>query len=181
VVDRDLNIPVTYDVEEVSAPYGAADVRFVGDDVTALAPSYGIVVTTLNDLRWQGEVFGGRDTLNRIVSGPDSEHLVLVAGGVGYVVPVDTPEDYAVVPVRPVADVVVVRDSGLVICVGLTKIAAVGAGGTVLWVSPQVTADGIASVRVTSSLIVVTGWDAPLNRQVETTLDLQSGEVTGSM
>jgi hypothetical protein len=177
MVRRDASFPAKYIVEEADPTSTLADVTFVTEGVSRLAPVFSIEVTIDGGRRWRGDVFGGRDPLSLIVNGPSQAVLLAVAGGVGYVVPVESPETYAVLQLRPVMDVLTVPDAHLLVCVGLTKLVAVASDGSVNWTSPQVAADGISSVRTTSSTVVVTGWDAPSHRDVETTLDLESGKI----
>ena len=113
----------------------------------------------------------------KLAHGPAPDLLIAVAGGVGYIVPVSNPAGYSVIPLRPVTDVQRMPAVGLVICVGLTALAAGGPEGNLRWSSPRLVANGFREVRIATSSIVVRGWDAPAHRNVEVTLDPRSGDV----
>jgi hypothetical protein len=51
------------------------------------------------------------------------------------------------------------------------------AKGQVAWKSDRLVAHGFSEVRPTATAVVVRGLDAPTHREVEITLDLQTGDV----
>lgn len=175
MIDHDAGFPAAYTVREADAMSGPPDVSFVAEGVSRSAPVFAIDVVGTKGRRWRGDVFGGRDPLRRLVNGAAPDVLLVIAGGVGYAVPADTPEAYAVLDLRPVTEVLPAVDAKLVICVGLTKVVAIGPDGSLVWTSSRVAADGISGARIGSHVVVVSGWDAPSHREVETTLDLNSG------
>ncbi len=178
MVDRVESFPAAYVVDDADAATDAgASHGFRTDGVSALAPRFEVDVTPADGEPWRGAFFGGRDDLDVVVHSPSSNHLVVVAGGVGYVVPVLDPEAYAVVSLRPVREVETSESAGVVVLIGFTSMLAVGATGQVAWSSDRLVSDGFTEVRLTIDSIVVRGYDAPSDSDIETTLSLSSGEI----
>jgi len=176
MIDHDASFPAAYSVREADVTSGPPDVSFSTDGVSKLAPAFSIDVVCATARRWRGDVFGGTDPLRLLVNGAAPDVLLVVAGGVGYAIPVEEPEAYNVVELRPLTEVLPALNAGLIICVGLTKLLALGPDGSEAWRSPRLGADGLSGVRIGSDFVVATGWDAPSQREIETTLDLKSGE-----
>lgn len=177
MTECDSTFPAGYELGTFSPESEKPDHTFLTEGVSRLAPALEVTVTTAGGREWSGEFFGGRDSLTKLVHGPAPDLLVAVAGGVGYIVPVNSPADYSVIPLRPVTEVRPVLAIGLLICVGLTALSAIGPDGKLRWISPRLVADGFAEVRIAASSIVARGWDAPAHREVEVTLDTRSGEI----
>lgn len=128
---------------------------------------------------WSGKFFGGLEDVSLVVLGIMAAvdlSLLVIAGGVGYLVPAGHPEDFEVVSLLPVRDVLVSAEMGAAVLVGYTDLVAFGAQGE-LWASGRLVRDGFTGVRIGSGSVVASGFDAPSNRDVEITLDLLSGEI----
>jgi hypothetical protein len=176
MVDRVEIFPAAFTLtEHEPASRVMPEVRFEAEGVSRLAPAFEIDLETA-DRAWSGACFGGRDGLNLLINSPNPEVLVAVAGGVAYSVPVRSPEDYEVVPLRPVREAAYAPDLGVVVLVGWTSLVGIGASGKQHWTAERLCSDGFDEVRVTSTTVVVRGFDAPSDREVETTLDLRTGE-----
>lgn len=167
------------EVEEADGSHSGC-FSFVAAGVSELAPAISLNVSPGGGSgSWCGEFFGGHEDVSSVVLGVSlstGDGVLVVARGVGYLVPVGAPEVFEVVSLRPIRDVVVCASDGVALLVGYTDVVAVGAGGE-LWDSGRLVWDGFTSVRVGSGSVVVTGFDAPSGRDVEITLDLATGDV----
>lgn len=153
-----------------------ADVRFVTEGVSELAPGLSLVVT-MGDSSWFGEFFGDTgEECSLVVEGVGPETLFVVSKGVGYLVEADEPATYSVASLRPIHEVLVAREAEVLLLVGQTTLSALGATGE-LWTSNRLVGDGFTEVRVASSVIVVRGYEAFTGRDLELTIDIRSGEV----
>lgn len=168
----------TYKVAEDPSPFGrTVSFSFAGDDLPQLAPAVELEVTRPDGHAWHGDFYGLVDGLSAVVDGPGPDVLTVVAAGVGFVVPVSSPGDYTILGVRPVRAIECAPERGLVILAGYSDLVALGADGMVRWEARRLSSDGFAEVRLTSSAVVVRGYDAAEGHEVETTLDLATGEI----
>lgn len=173
----DLTFRANYAIRELIDARNSPCHSFVTEGVSRHSPVFTVKITPVEGDAWCGEFFGGNDPLTRLATTPDPEALLAVARGVGYVVPVATPDRYGVVPLRPVIDVVPSVDNDVVLCVGLTKIVALGRGPAVAWASPRLVADGFDEVRIAGEVVVVRGRGLASDSDAEITLELKSGRV----
>lgn len=155
--------------------HSPADFQFVAEGVSELAPAVSLAVTYAGST-WVGDFFGGHENFSVVVPGVKGATLLVVAGGVAYIVPAARPDDYQVVSLRPIRDVLLSNQAGVVILVGYTTLGAVGAEGE-MWVSERLVWDGFTEVRIASGTVVLRGFDAPSGRDVEVSLDPLSGDV----
>jgi hypothetical protein len=163
---------------QLAADGALPDIEFMTDAAVLLAPRYTVEVSeAAGEHMWSGAFFGGRDGADVLVCGPGPGTLVAIAGGVAYSVSVEAPRDYVALPMQPVREVLYSIGSGLVILVGYTSLAAVGADGAMQWRSGRLVSDGFLEVRLGSTTLTVRGWYAPVDHEVEITLDLDDGRV----
>lgn len=168
----------SYQVEDdPSRPVGERTHDFVAPGVSELSPAVEIAVTPATGGTWHGRFFGNHHGPNVVVNGPSPDVLVVVAAGVAYVVPVGSPSDCHVLPNWPVRSIHYAPHLGLVLLADFTGVAALGEGGAVRWEAKDLVSDGFTDVRLAQSTLVVGGYVAPEARDVETTLDLATGEV----
>ena len=153
----------------------APDLSIAGKSASMLAPALEVDVTTAAGNRWSASIFGGRTGLTQSANSPNSSTLLCVAGGIPYLILVEKPDRYEVLPIRPVREIIPVIDAKLMILVGYTSLLAVGVDG-VKWASPRLVSDGFSEVRVALSRVVVRGVSARDNMEIEITLDLATGE-----
>lgn len=167
-----------YQVEDdPSQPVGERSFDFVATGVSELSPVVEVLVTPASGGTWHGRFFGNYEGPNVVVNGPSPDVLVVVAAGVAYVVPVDSPSDYRALPTWPVRSIHCAPLLGLVLLVDFTGVTALGEGGAVRWEAKDLVSDGFTSVRLAASTLVLGGYVAPEGRDVETTLDLATGAV----
>jgi hypothetical protein len=178
VVDYDQTFSSSFSVTEAySDPGGLREVSFNMPGALTAAPAIAIEVTCVDGLQWRGLVFGGTDDANMLANSPNPDVLVAIGNGFAYIVPVGTPDKYAAISLRPVRSILTVPTARVLVFVGYTRLLAIGAGGDELWTTQRLVADGFSEVRVVDTALAVRGWDARLDRDVETTVDLHSGAV----
>lgn len=142
-----------------------------------LAPAYEIEVQAERSNPWCASVFGGLNGLSRAVTVANPDALLCVAGGISYFVPVDRPRDYAVLPIRAVRDTLCDATTRRVVMIAYTSVLALGVAIGDSWHVRDLVSDGFSSYHATSGHLVVRGFDAPSDADVEITLDLTTGEV----
>ena len=174
----DLPLPAHYTIEESGWATAGAH-SFAAAGAARGAPAVVLSVTPDRGSAWEGEFFGDRDQLCLISSTPNPHTVLVVAGGVGYLVETRDPTDYVVLPIRPIVDVVVSPQTPAVLCVGLTDIASLGDMQAIAWTTPRLVADGFSDVRVASDFLVARGRSATSDEEVEVVLDLATGRPIG--
>lgn len=178
MVERMELFSAAYVIEDADVAIAPATYHeFRTEGVSSLAPRFEVDVTPANGQPWRGAFFGGRDELDTVANSPSPDHLIAVAGGVVYAVAVSTPESYDVIPLRPVRSVEASESAGVVVLVGFNSVIAVGGTGRVEWGSDRLVSDGFTEVRLSIDSIVLRGYDAPSDTDVETTLSLSNGEL----
>lgn len=170
----DLTFAASYGIELLGYTDEGA-LAFVTEGVARGAPAVALSVAPAGGDRWQGEFFGRPNAPSYVASTPDPRVVLVVAGGVGYLADVDEPARYDVVTADPIRDVVPAPEAGVLLCVGLTTLTALGPGRAVAWTSPRLVADGFSEVRVGSGVVVVRGRAPMAGSDVELVLDLRSG------
>lgn len=114
---------------------------------------------------------------------PNPRELCAVAGGYAYLIDTASPERSSQVPLKPVAEVMVLSEHGLLIFVGFHSIAAWGREG-LAWQTGRLSAEGIRITGVQSrddgtAALHGFGWNLMTDKEVEFSLDLCTGVHTG--
>lgn len=104
--------------------------------------------------------------------------LCAVAGGYAYVIDTAAPERCTQIPLRPVVQVIASVGHGLLVFVGLHRIAAWGAEG-LAWQTERLSWEGIRVTDVDGPQLRGFGWNMHTDREVEFVVDWQSGASTG--
>lgn len=142
------------------------------------APRVELVVTPLGaETGWIGEFYGHRDGSDLVAHTPNPESLLVVSGGVAYWVPTSSPEDFKVLGFQPVRSVHCSAGSDVLVLEGYSRLAAIDSAGNVAWQSTQLVSDEFYEVRLAASAVVVRGYSAPDDREVEVTLDRSTGSI----
>lgn len=130
-----------------------------------------------HDNAWFGEFSGMSHESSVQICSLGKSSLIVVAGCIPYLIPLENPVDYAVAPVLP-ARVSEYSDSmGLAILGNFTDLIAIDSNGRLAWEARNLVTDGFEEVRLATSVIVIRGFYAPEGREVEWTLDLSTGTV----
>jgi hypothetical protein len=109
---------------------------------------------------------------------PNPGELCAVAGGYAYIVDTAAPERSTHISLKPVAEVLVLAAKNLLVFVGFHSIVAWGAYGPA-WQTARLSWEGIRISGVEDGSLRGFGWDMKTDREVEFSVDLQTGTHTG--
>jgi hypothetical protein len=107
-------------------------------------------------------------------STPNPEELCAVAGGYAYLIDTATPEQFTMIPYRPVLEVRAVLDHALLLFVGHHSILAWGGAGQA-WESAKLSDEGVTIAGIDGSLLHGLGWEIMSDKEKPFALDLQTG------
>lgn len=113
-----------------------------------------------------------------IFSCPNPCELCAVAGGYAYVIDTAEPERSTHIPLKPVAEVLVIAEQGLLIFVGFHTIVAWGREG-LAWQTGRLSWEGVRVTGVEESALKGFGWNMPTDKEVEFAIDIRTGAHTG--
>lgn len=114
---------------------------------------------------------------------PNPRELCAVAGGYAYILDVAAPERSTQVPLKPVVEVLVLAENGLLIFVGFHAMVAWGRGG-LAWQTARLSWEGIriTGVQISeggSAQLHGLGWKLATDKEVKFAVDLRTGAHTG--
>lgn len=107
-------------------------------------------------------------------SAPDPAWLCAVSGGYAYLIDTGKPEQFTMLPYRPVLDVRPASSDGLLLFVSHHKILAWGRDGQA-WESEQLSDEGVMITSIEPGMLRGTGWEMRTDKEISFALDLQSG------
>ena len=109
---------------------------------------------------------------------PRAEEMCAVAGGYAYVIDTGRPEISSFVPMKPVVEVRVLAEAGLLLFVGFHGMAAWGAEG-LAWETARLSWEGIRLTEVEGGMVRGFGWEMRSDREMAFAVDLRTGVHTG--
>lgn len=130
---------------------------------------------------WSGFFAQGFDSdqvVNEMCSTPDPESFCVVVGGYAYIVKAGNPVKWLRVEQRPVVDLQVLTQQGLLLFAGFTSITAVGSAG-IAWTTERLTWEGLKITEIDGDKLRGQGWDAPADKEVPFEVELKTGKHTG--
>jgi hypothetical protein len=113
-----------------------------------------------------------------IFSCPNPREMCAVAGGYAYILDTAAPERSTHIPLKPVAEVVVLAEHGLLVFVGFHAMAAWGREG-LAWQTAKLSSEGIRITGVRAGMLHGFGWNMMTDKEVELSVDLITGVHTG--
>ena len=122
--------------------------------------------------------FDSDQVVSEICSTPDPDSFCTVVGGYAYMVKADNPAQWTRVEQRPVVDLRVVSQQGLLLFAGFTTITAVGSAGTA-WNTERLSWEGLTITEIKGDKLMGHGWDALADKEVPFEVDLKTGKHTG--
>ncbi|HEY2391629.1 MAG TPA: hypothetical protein VGK22_10705 [Candidatus Angelobacter sp.] len=122
--------------------------------------------------------FDSDQVVSEVCSSPDPDSFCTVVGGYAYVVKADDPEQWFRVEQRPVVDLRVLSQHGLLLFAGFTTIIAVGSSG-IAWTTERLSWEGLTITDVKGDKLFGQGWDALADKEVPFEVDLKTGKHTG--
>ena len=114
---------------------------------------------------------------------PNPKELCTVAGGYAYIFDTDAPEHLTQIPLKPVAEIIVSVEHGMLIFVGFHAIVAWGREG-LAWQTARLSWEGIRMIGIgadPSGAVTLQGlgWNMPTDKEVEFVVDLRTGSHSG--
>jgi hypothetical protein len=122
--------------------------------------------------------FDSDQVVSEVCSSPDPNSFCTVVGGYAYVVKADDPAQWFRVEQRPVVDLRVVSQQGLLLFAGFTSITAVGSAG-IAWTTERLSWEGLTITDIKGDRLLGRGWDALADKEVLFEVDLKTGKHTG--
>jgi len=105
---------------------------------------------------------------------PAAEEVCAVSGGYAYILDTTAPERFTMIPYRPVLEVRVAMEAGLLLFVGHHAVLAWGAG-SMAWESEKLSDEGVTVASIEGGLLRGTGWSLRTDEETPFTLDLRTG------
>jgi hypothetical protein len=109
---------------------------------------------------------------------PNPEEICFVAGGYAYLVNTARPESCVHLGLRPVVEVRVLAESGLLLFVGFHSIVAWGKDG-LAWETDRLSWEGVRVGAVNGDSLQGVGWNLKTDKDVEFVVDLRTGKHVG--
>jgi hypothetical protein len=109
---------------------------------------------------------------------PNPEEICLVAGGYAYLVNTAAPGVCAQIGLRPVVEVRVLEEAGLLVFVGFHALVAWGVDG-LAWETRRLSWEGVRIEGVEGDALRGCGWDLRTDKEVGFVVDLKTGEAVG--
>jgi len=109
---------------------------------------------------------------------PNPDAMCAVAGGYAYFVDTREPKGCVQLAMKPVTEVHVAAEAGLLLFVGFHTVMAWGAEG-LAWETARLSWEGVRVTEVTGAQVKGFGWNMPSDKEVEFVIDLGTGEHTG--
>ncbi|HEY2115957.1 MAG TPA: hypothetical protein VGJ51_12755 [Candidatus Angelobacter sp.] len=138
-------------------------------------------VTPQSGPAWVGFFALGFDSdqvVSQVCSTPDPESFCVVVGGYAYVVKAAHTAEWLRVDQRPVVDMRVLSQQGLLLFVGFTSITALSRSG-IAWTTDRLTWEGLTINSIAGDKLLGRGWDAITDKEVPFEVDLKTGKHTG--
>ncbi len=105
---------------------------------------------------------------------PRREEICLVSGGYAYVIDTNAPENFTMIPFRPVMEIRPLAALGLLLFISHHAILAWGADGQA-WESEKLSDEGIKITDIAGGILYGMGWDMKSDRETPFALDLMTG------
>jgi hypothetical protein len=109
-------------------------------------------------------------------STPDPDRICAVSGGYAYIIDTLAPEQFTMIPYRPVLAVVPAVSAGLLLFVGHRAMVAWGNDGQA-WESEKLSDEGITVEATVGSILHGRGWHLMTDRETPFLLDLRTGRL----
>lgn len=107
-------------------------------------------------------------------STPNPEEMCAVSGGYAYMILTTAPEQFTMIPYRPVLEVRPIVDASLLLFIGHRTILAWSGGGPA-WESGKLSDEGVTIGAVESGLLRGVGWEMRTDKETPFTLDVRTG------
>ena len=113
-----------------------------------------------------------------VLACPNQDQLCAVAGGYAYLIDTSNPARSTHLPMKPVADLLVLPAYGLLIFVGFQSLMAWGRDG-LTWETARLSWEGVRLGDVEGDTLHGFGWNMQTDKDVAFAVDLRTGQHTG--
>jgi len=127
---------------------------------------------------WTGSFEDGPGGCSGLFATPSPDTVCVVSKGQGFMVNVNQPERWETVRSIPIKSVLSIPQYSVLIFVDYTRLSAYGEKG-LLWVTTDLSWDGLQITSVDGNKVQGTGWDAPQDSEVVFVVDIKDGSSTG--
>jgi hypothetical protein len=110
-------------------------------------------------------------------STPNPDEICSVSGGYAYLIRTNAPEQFTMLPYRPVLEIRPLPAHGLLLFIGHHALLAWGAHGEA-WQSEKLSDEGITLTAIENDTLDGQGWDMRSDKETAFALDLRSGART---
>jgi hypothetical protein len=138
-------------------------------------------VTPKTGTAWTGFFalgFESDQVVSQVCSCPDPDSFCTVVGGYAYIVKANNPAQWTRVEQRPVVDLRVLSQQGLLIFTGFTTITGINSSG-LAWTTERLSWEGLTITEIKGDRLIGQGWDAIADKEVPFEVDLKTGKHTG--
>jgi len=122
--------------------------------------------------------FTSLSTPTGVFACPNPDELCAVAGGYAYIIDTTQPERSTHLGIRPVVEVRVLPEQGLLLFVGFHQIAAWSPNG-LAWQTDRLSWEGLRLGDVEDGRLYGFGWNLPTDQEIAFSVDLKTGTHTG--
>jgi hypothetical protein len=106
---------------------------------------------------------------------PHPDWLCSVSGGYAYLIDTIQPQQWSMIPYRPVLGVRALRAQQLLLFIGHHSILAWGRNG-IAWETPRLSWEGIEITSIVGGMLHGSGWDLITDSNTIFAIDLKTGE-----
>jgi hypothetical protein len=106
---------------------------------------------------------------------PNPDELCAVSGGYAYLIDTTAPERFAMIPFRPVMQVLPAPEQEMLLFIGHRAILAWGRSGQA-WHSQKLSDEGVTVTGVTGGKLYGLGWNLFTDKETAFALDLRTGK-----
>ncbi len=107
-------------------------------------------------------------------STPKPEEICVVSGGYAYLIDTATPEQFTMIPYRPVLQVLPAVEAGLLLFISHHSILAWGRSGQA-WESEKLSDEGVTITGIQGGVLCGVGWEMRADKETAFALDLSTG------
>lgn len=122
--------------------------------------------------------FESGQVVNEICSAPDPDWFCATVGGYAYIVKSTDPAQWLRMEQRPVVDLRVLPQHGLLLFAGFTAITATNSSG-IAWTTARLSWEGLTITEISGDILRGKGWDALADKEAPFEVDLKTGQHKG--
>lgn len=178
VILKKVNKKKRYEVLESLPAYGPMYIPVTGTDEKYSSEGFVVRFFKSDNTDWVANFKPGWTRCNAIFEFPDSDKIIVVAGGQCYIMNPDFEKPLGVFAVT--IDNVIQTDDGTIIMTDGFHVRMVGSAGE-LWCSPRISWDGIKDLKLNNKLLTGLAYDPRRDQDDWTpfTVDIATRKIIG--